>query len=303
MISTSRPARSHTKNIDSDDSDDDSSLKAKWRPVKLTPVSPPKATSMPITKKEDSDDDSSVENKVKQAVKPIVSKQMPQRDDSENSDDSSTDAKTNPAKPMARTAIFTESNRIEMIAPTKCQDSVLDNSSDDESKVNTKTPMQKEVLITSACASLNLRRKVMDSDSEDSEHLNYSKTSSATKTYPTSATTTTRTKLRDSDDDESSSGSSSSSSLPLRKIKVLPSGTKMREATKPSDDDSSSSSSRSAKRSLNRQQPPQPIEVIDVTNIPDSKTKVPNYTNQIKTGQFNSLVPVSSSPIASDMYD
>ena len=150
---------------------------------------------------------------------------------------------------------------------------------------------------------MTLRRKVLDSDSEDSEHLNYSKTSSATKTYPTSATTTTRTKRRDSDDDESSSGSSSSSSLPLRKINVLPSGTKMREATKPSDDDSSSSSSRSTKRLLNRQQPPQPIEVIDVTNIPDSKTKVPNYTNQIKTGQFNSLVPVSSSPIASDMYD
>ena len=119
MISTSRPARSHTKNIDSDDSDDDSSLKAKWRPVKLTPVSPPKATSMPITKKEDSDDDSSVENKVKQAVKPIVSKQMPQRDDSENSDDSSTDAKTNPEKPMARTAIIRRPPEIETSKPNR----------------------------------------------------------------------------------------------------------------------------------------------------------------------------------------
>ncbi len=298
------PTKSFKNSSDSDDSDDDSSLESKKRSVK-PPLDPaPTTVAPPITKKVDSDgsdDDSSVEANMTQPVKPIAATTKPPKDDSDDSDDSSTDGKKSPTKPNATADIPFTNNQTatKQAVATRDRNSDTDDSSDDGSNMKLKAPEPKEVILSSTCTSLPPRRKVMDSDSDDSDHSNDSTKFGRNQPPPTKATTTVARK--NSSDDESSS-SSSSSSLPLRNSKVpLPQTTKGK-TTKSKDDESSSSSSSHSSESLKRSSTSgsskQPIEVIDVTNLPDSKSKVPNYTSQIKTGQSESSSSSSLSPIA-----
>ena len=292
---------SHKNSSDSDDSDDDSSLESKKRLVKTQQVPAATTAAPPITKNNDSDgsdDDSSEEANKTQPAKPIAATTKSPNDDSDDSDDSSTDDKKRPTKPNATADIPFRNNQMAKAVTTRNRNSDTDDSSDDESNMKVKAPEPKDVILSSTSTSLPPRRKVMDSDSDDSDHSSDSTKFGRNIPAPTKATTVAR---KNSSDDESSS---SSSSLPLRNSKAPPPLSAKDTTTRRKDDESSSSSSSDSSESLKRSSTSGPskqtIEVIDVTNLPDSKSKVPNYTSQIKTGQSESSSSSSSSlsPIA-----